>query len=127
MRNIPTSFDERGREETQDSDEGVEGVALSDVRSVGSVVEKASVDGEDGGGVTGDDGGRREGRRVRSRTLKVGVRTSVSKHGRAGDDVDVRRGVSPTSRTVLASILHAPAGSETMVGLGDGRLMCRSQ
>ena len=48
------------------------------------------------------------------RALKVGARTLVSKGGRAGDDVDVRGAVFRLLRTVLASILHALLGSETV-------------
>ena len=96
---------------------------MSDVGSVVEDVEEAGVEGEDGGGVIGDDDGRREGCRAHSGTLKVDARTSVSKHGRAGDDVDVRGAVFRSLRTVLATILHALPGSEMMVGRGVGRLM----
>ena len=38
-----------------------------------------------------------------SATLKGDARTSVSKRGRAGDDVDVRGAVSPTLRRTFTS------------------------
>ena len=86
---------------------------MSDVRSVVEGVEKA-VDGEDGSGVTGDDGGRREGCRAHSGTLKVDARTSVSKRRRAGDDGDKSGDISPAPRRAPASISHAFLRSETV-------------
>ena len=51
---------------------------------------------------------------MRSATSEGGPRLSVSKRRRAGDDVDVRGGVSPTLRRAPASISHAFLRSETV-------------
>ena len=70
--------------------EGVEGVELSNVGSVGSVVEKGDVEGEDGGGVTGANGGSGKGvecTREHWRAARVGVEAR-----KGGDDVGVRGG-----------------------------------